>query len=110
MPDVTGNYPRTAESKGHSAAVFLTHPDRVLFPEEGITKRDLADYYTAVAPYSLPHIVGRPLSIVRCPDGISDPCFYQKHMNQKMPQAVRAITIQEKAESATYIWIDGLEG
>jgi bifunctional non-homologous end joining protein LigD len=92
------------------AGVRLTHPDRVLFPDEKITKRDLAVYYTAVAPVLLPHVVGRPLSLVRCPGGRAEPCFYQKHLGEMMPKAVHGIAIREKSGTATYIAIDDLAG
>jgi len=57
--------------------VELTHPDRELWP--GITKQDLADYYRAVWDVMAPHLVGRPLSLLRCPDGTQGQCFFQKH-------------------------------
>lgn len=59
--------------------VRFTHPDRVYWPDVGITKRDLADYYRSVWDWMAPHIVGRPLALVRCPDGTSGECFFQKH-------------------------------
>ena len=59
--------------------VHLTHPDKVLYPEQGITKQDLADYYLAVAERMLPHVAGRPLTLVRCPAGSEKKCFYQRH-------------------------------
>jgi bifunctional non-homologous end joining protein LigD len=92
------------------AGVRLTHPDRILFPDEQITKRDLAAYYTAVSPFMLPHVVGRPLSLVRCPEGSGKPCFFQKHLGATMPRAVRGITIKEKAGNGTSIVIDDLAG
>jgi bifunctional non-homologous end joining protein LigD len=51
------------------AGVRLTHPNKVLYPEPGITKRDLAQYYVAVAAAMLPHLRDRPLTMVRCPSG-----------------------------------------
>ena len=92
------------------AGVRLTHPDRVLFPDEGITKRDLAIYYTVVADFMLPGVVGRPLSLVRCPEGSGKPCFFQKHLGDTMPAAVRGILIKEKEGDGTYIIIDDLAG
>jgi bifunctional non-homologous end joining protein LigD len=65
--------PRTAPS------VRLTNPDRVYWPEAKITKADLAAYYESVADLVLPHVAGRHLAIVRCPDGRTKPCFFQKH-------------------------------
>jgi bifunctional non-homologous end joining protein LigD len=90
--------------------VRLTHPDRVLFPEPQITKRDLADYYTSVAPFILPHLVDRPLSLVRCPDGSDKPCFFQRHLGAAMPDAVRGVEVHEKTGPATYMAIHDLSG
>lgn len=59
--------------------VPLTHPDRVYWPDIGLTKRDLADYYTRVWRWMRPHVVGRPIALLRCPQGISETCFFQKH-------------------------------
>jgi bifunctional non-homologous end joining protein LigD len=57
----------------------LTHPERVLWDEQGITKQGLAEFYADIAEWILPHITGRVLSLVRCPSGTSDKCFYAKH-------------------------------
>jgi bifunctional non-homologous end joining protein LigD len=69
--------PRAALPAGSS--VRLTHPERVLWPEAKLTKQGLADYYGQVAELALPHLVDRPLAIVRCPSGRTKPCFFQKH-------------------------------
>ncbi len=61
------------------AGVRLTHPERVLYPKPRVTKLDLARYYEAVADAILPHLAGRPTTLLRCPDGITGPCFYQRH-------------------------------
>ncbi|HZN55835.1 MAG TPA: DNA ligase D [Candidatus Polarisedimenticolaceae bacterium] len=66
-----------------ASRVRLTHPERVLWPEEKLTKADLAAYYETVADLALPHIAGRPLAIVRCPRGRAQPCFFQKHPSGK---------------------------
>jgi bifunctional non-homologous end joining protein LigD len=57
----------------------LTHPDRVLWEDEGITKLGLAEFYTGIADQILPHVVNRPLSLLRCPGGSRKECFFQKH-------------------------------
>ncbi len=62
------------------ANVHLTHPDRVYWPDAGVTKKDLAEYYVAVWDWIKPHIVGRPLSLVRAPAGIGGETFFQKHI------------------------------
>src|SRR5215469_3275807 len=61
------------------AGVRLSHPDRILYPEQGLTKRDLAGFYDRISSWILPHIVERPLSLLRCPEGQGKACFFQKH-------------------------------
>ena len=60
-------------------SVTLTHPDRVYWEDAGVTKRDLAEYYTDIWKWMAPHIAGRPISLLRCPEGASGQCFFQKH-------------------------------
>jgi bifunctional non-homologous end joining protein LigD len=62
------------------ADVHLTHPDRVYWADVGVTKQDLAEYYVNIWKLMAPHLIGRPLAIVRCPDGITGECFFQKHI------------------------------
>jgi bifunctional non-homologous end joining protein LigD len=59
--------------------VSLTHPDRVLWPDVGVTKQGLAEFYAEIWPWIAPHVVDRPLALVRCPGGIAQTCFFQKH-------------------------------
>ncbi|MGV3707753.1 MAG: non-homologous end-joining DNA ligase [Gemmatimonas sp.] len=76
--------PATRSTSDSSVAgVAITNPQRVVFPEAGISKRELAKFYEAVADLMLPHIKGRPISAVRCPDGIAGQCFFQKHWPPK---------------------------
>lgn len=69
----------TNNGKTKVAAVALTHPDRVYWDDAGITKRDLAEYYSKVWKWMRPHVAGRPIALVRCPEGASGQCFFQKH-------------------------------
>lgn len=92
------------------ADVLISNPDRVLYPEQGLTKLDLARYYDAVADHMLPYVVGRPLSTVRCPKGRTGQCFFQKHMNETLSEPVRPIAVREKGGSAEYIGIDSRAG
>src|SRR5262245_39130420 len=69
-----------SQDEDEVAGVRLTHPDKVLYPDQGLTKRELAEYLAAVARYMLPLAKKHPLSLVRCPDGIGDKCFFQKHL------------------------------
>ena len=71
--------PSATTAKPQARTVRLTHPDRVYWPDEGVTKEGLADYYAEVWPQIAPFIVGRPLALLRCPNGIADDTFFQKH-------------------------------
>jgi len=79
-----------------SAPIRLTHPEKVLDAETQLTKQQLADYYWAIASHMLPHVEGRPLSLVRCPEGSEKQCFYQKHVNHLMPPGVTAVDVPDK--------------
>jgi bifunctional non-homologous end joining protein LigD len=103
---------RTPIAKASAAPteVRLTNPQRVLYPELGITKLDLANYYAQIANCVLPHIAGRPLSLVRCPDGVSGQCFFQKHPPAGLSASVERIKVREKDEISEYLVIRDLEG
>ncbi len=90
--------------------VRLTHPQRVLYGVQGITKHDLARYYVAVAPSLLPHVAHRPLSLVRCPRGEGGSCFFQKHFAEGLPEALRGVAIEEKETRGTYAVAEDLRG
>jgi bifunctional non-homologous end joining protein LigD len=92
------------------AGVRLTHPARVVYPEQGITKLALAEYYERVADRLLPHVTGRPLSIVRCPQGRASKCFYQKHHDDKFPEGVKGVPIRDSSGIEQYLMVDSLEG
>jgi bifunctional non-homologous end joining protein LigD len=96
---------RAPQRKGMTVGnIELTHPDRELWP--GITKRDLAEYWTAVAEHALPGLARRPLAVVRCPDGIGGQRFFQKHGHGTLPSAVR----QGEADGQPYLVIDDADG
>ena len=73
--------------------VTITHPDKLLFPEDGITKGDLADYYESVCEWMLPHVRGRPLSMQRFPDGIDGKGFFHKDVPDYFPGFVRRVEV-----------------
>jgi bifunctional non-homologous end joining protein LigD len=108
--------PKPPSRNGHVASgdefagVRLSHPDKVLYPDQGITKRDLAEYYTAVAEWILPHLEDRPLVLVRCPEGAKKTCFFQKHLQNGVPEALRRVTIKEKDKQGDYALVDDLAG
>jgi bifunctional non-homologous end joining protein LigD len=80
--------------------IRLTHPTKILDPESSLTKQALADYYYAVASRMLPHIAGRPLSLVRCPEGSAKPCFFQKHVNSMLPPGIGSVSVPDKKTGA----------
>ncbi len=92
------------------AGVKLSNLDRVLYPAQGLTKEALADYYEMVAARILPHIINRPLMVLRCPLGHEEECFYQKHVNETFPKAVHGIPIEEDGQIQSYIGIKDIKG
>ncbi|HEX8571235.1 MAG TPA: non-homologous end-joining DNA ligase [Allosphingosinicella sp.] len=83
--------------------VRLSNPDKILYPEQGITKGQLADYYVAVADRMLPHVGFRPVTMVRCPMGQETKCFYQRHAGSGVPEQLREVTIPGFDEPYLYI-------
>lgn len=89
--------------------VTLSNPARVLFPEAGLTKSDLASYYDEIADEMLPFLEGRPLSVVRCPQGRAKACFYQKHPEGALAESVTPIEVPELVGTAEYIALRAAE-
>jgi bifunctional non-homologous end joining protein LigD len=89
--------------------VSLSHPERVLYPDAGLTKLDIARFYERIADWIVPHLAGRPLTLVRCPEGIGAPCFYMKHSKVWAPEALRRVKIQEKTKVGEYLIADSVE-
>lgn len=84
--------------KGKEVAVgrrrfVLTNRDKLLFPDDGVTKGDLVAYYRDVAGVMLPHLRGRPLMLQRCPDGVAGGCFYQKEASRHFPEWVATVEL-----------------
>jgi bifunctional non-homologous end joining protein LigD len=90
--------------------ITLTNPDRVLYPEIGLTKLDLALYYQAVAPAMLPYVLNRPISLVRCPEGHTAECFFQRHAMKGMRKAIKEIPIPGGETKKKYLYIDDAAG
>jgi bifunctional non-homologous end joining protein LigD len=86
-------------------AVEVTHPDRVLFPEDGITKQDLAEYHAAMAPHMIPHILGRPLMLQRFPNGIDRPGFMQKDAS-RLPDWVHRVEVRKEGGTVVHAIAD----
>ena len=89
----------------------LTNLDKILYPEEGLTKGQLVAYLAVVAEHMLPHVAGRPLTLLRCPEGRGTPCFFQKKRGAGTPDAVATVDIVESdGTHADYMRVDDLAG
>jgi bifunctional non-homologous end joining protein LigD len=117
VPDASLSQKGAPDKKATSSApkrlgFKVTHPDKVVDPETGVTKQALIDYYLAVAPLMLPHVTGRPLSLVRCPNGAGQKCFYQKQLGAGMPPGIEGVEIPNAkgAATETYVTVPSEEG
>lgn len=97
-----------AASTDTVAGIKLSHPDKQLFPEAKLAKRDLALYYDQISEWILPHLRNRPLALVRCPDGWSKECFFQKHADKSVNAAVTRVEVPEGKGTATYFAANSL--
>ena len=84
------------------AGIKVTHPERVLFDELGLTKEALAKYYESVADHLLPDLKNRPLSLVRCPQGPGEGCFYQKHIDKAWSSEIERVVVPESDGEGIY--------
>ena len=99
-PAETSGRPATAGAAPRRAArpvvrgVAISHPERIVFPDPGLTKLDVAEYYAAVAELMVPYVARRALTVIRCPDGIGSECFFQKHVTPSVPKAVSKVRVR----------------
>ena len=91
------------------ARVRISSPTRIVYPDLGLTKADLSRYYEAVAPAMLPHLRGRPLTLLHCPTGLAGGCRFMKHSKVWAPAAVRRVRIPEKTKVGEYLVVDTAE-
>jgi bifunctional non-homologous end joining protein LigD len=99
------------DSSTQASAIQISNRDRILFPESGITKGELADYYQSVAEVMLPWSAERPISLIRCPQGRAKKCFFQKHDAGTFGEYVKHVEIREKdGSSQPYLFIENVEG
>jgi bifunctional non-homologous end joining protein LigD len=91
------------------AGIRISHPDRILYPERGLTKLDVARYYAGVGARMLPHVKGRPLTLVHCPEGLRAPCRYMRHTKVWGPAVLRRVRIREKTKTGEYLVADSVE-
>ena len=88
------------------AGVSISNPERLMYPTPPLTKIDLARFYERIADWIVPHLEGRPLTLVRCPEGMRGECFFMKHSKVWAPPALRRAAIQEKTKIGDYLIAD----
>jgi bifunctional non-homologous end joining protein LigD len=109
--EVVPEVPQPAPAASPASTVKISNPDRVIFPETGETKGQLADYYQKVAPLMLPWAANRPVSLVRCPQGRGKKCFFQKHDSGSFGSHVHHVPIREKnGDMEDYLYVEDMEG
>jgi bifunctional non-homologous end joining protein LigD len=101
------NRPQPApRTRGVSAdGITITHADRVVYPDDGITKGDVVTYYKAVMPWLLPGLQQRPVSVIRCPEGTAEACFFQKHPIQGLHQVGVVELKEESGARQPYMYV-----
>lgn len=109
---------KAASTKDRSSApdetvigMRITHPDRILFEGQGISKLDLSRYYAVVADRMLPYAAEHLLSLVRCPQGGKGQCFYQRHASDGFPDEIREVPVEESSgETENYMYVRDAKG
>ncbi|HKP76047.1 MAG TPA: DNA ligase D [Longimicrobiaceae bacterium] len=111
-PSTRSRPPGRKTPEAEVAGVRITNPSKVLYPDVGVTKLELARYYEAIGErWMLPYCADRPLTLVRCPEGAEKPCFYQKHADENFPTAVGRVRIEENTgEKDVYTYVDSVAG
>src|SRR5580698_3232636 len=90
--------------------ITITHPGRVISETGPITKGELAEYYSTIAPFMLPQIVRRPLSLLRCPSGVEKQCFFQRNPGKGLGADVRPFEFKNKGKRYEYLYIEDEKG
>ena len=109
--EVVPEVPQETPAEEPANAVRISNRERVIFPESGQTKGELADYYEAVAPLMLPWLAGRPISLVRCPQGRAKKCFFQKHDSGSFGPSVHHVPVTEKRGNVEdYLYVEDAAG
>src|SRR5215217_396944 len=98
--------PKRAFSADIVGGVRISHPGRVIYPELKVTKLDVANYFYSVAEWMVPHIAGRPLTLVHCPEGMAGECRFMKHSRLWGPDVIRRVRIREKTKVGEYLVAD----
>jgi bifunctional non-homologous end joining protein LigD len=107
----TASPDRQAKGRGLVlAGITITHPERVISEAGHVTKGELAEYHAAIAPYMLPRLLRHPISLLRCPSGIGNQCFYQRNPGRGLGPDVRPFKFRHNGKSYEYLHIDDEKG
>jgi bifunctional non-homologous end joining protein LigD len=99
------------EATAAGLGIRISNPDRPIFPEDKLTKGDLADYYAEIAPLIMVDAADRPMTLIRCPQGRGKKCFFQKHDSGTFGEWVKHVPIKEKdGGTEDYLWFDDIRG
>jgi hypothetical protein len=115
-PQAVRSFPKTSPLKAPSskglvlARITITHPERVISETGQVTKGELAEYHAAVALYMLPRLLHHPLSLLRCPSGIGNQCFYQRNPDKGLGADVRPFKFRHKGKNYEYLYIEDVKG
>ena len=104
------NQKTTARDNSLVGGISISHPDRIIYPGSEITKKQLAEYMVSVADDVLPHVKNRPLSMLRCPGGIGETCFFQRHIAKGQSSDVHDTGITVKGRNENYLMIKDVKG
>lgn len=106
LTDLRVDKPRIHKSK----TVALSNPEKIIYPKLNITKFDVAQYYERVSDWILPHLINRPLTLLRCPQGIEKECFYQRHLAEVSIESIYPVDIPQKKNHQPYLYIKDQQG
>ncbi|WP_412066147.1 non-homologous end-joining DNA ligase [Rhizobium sp. SYY.PMSO] len=101
---------KTPIHDGIETSVELTHPDRIYWPDDKVSKQDLLDYYALAWERMKPFVANRPLALLRCPDGIDGPRFFQKHAWKGINPHIEEIADPEDKDAAKFLKIEDFDG
>ncbi|MBA3755017.1 MAG: DNA ligase D, partial [Nitrosomonas sp.] len=105
-----GTLKKSAKGNFTVEGITITHPEREVFPDSGITKGDVAMHYARVMPFILPFVKNRLISLLRCPDTIEGQCFFQRNPMRGMSLDIIGKTVTHQGNKHNYFYIDSAEG
>jgi bifunctional non-homologous end joining protein LigD len=110
-PNRKSSKKKPAHASAEDFGIEISSPERVIFPELGLTKKDLADYYATIEPLIMIDAAKRPMTLIRCPGGRTGECFFQKHDKGTFGPHVKQIPIEEKdGHFEDYLYFDDIRG